>query len=296
MVFRTDAQRETFLGLLGEVSETYQIEIHAYCLLSNQYHLLIRTPKSNLSESMRQLNSAYTQRYNASARNKGRLFRDRFKAVLIDPEHYIARVGRYIHLLPKSTHKTKALATYAWSSYPACAGKTKAPAWLHRTKVLNVAEKRLSAKQYMHFVEMESDKELAAFYGKKTLRSVLGSDDFIKAAKAGRLNNSRKRGVSVAKSPSLRTIMQVVAKKFGVEYKMLFQEMRGRAGGNTPRTVAMVIARTPGGYSLKAIAEALKVGDISTVSAATKRTKSRLAESAKLRRQVATIKSELFKT
>jgi len=55
-IFNTDDQRHYFLALLGEVYTRYQAEMHAYCLMGNHYHLLIRTPEANLQRVMRHVN------------------------------------------------------------------------------------------------------------------------------------------------------------------------------------------------------------------------------------------------
>ena len=63
-IYRYDADRELFLEVLSGIVERFNWVIHAYCLMSNQYHLLIKTPDGNLSKGMRQLNGVYTQRFN----------------------------------------------------------------------------------------------------------------------------------------------------------------------------------------------------------------------------------------
>ena len=62
-LYRTDTDRRRFLGLVGELPERFGLEIHAFVLMDNHYHLLIETPKPNLSLGMRQLNGRYTQAY-----------------------------------------------------------------------------------------------------------------------------------------------------------------------------------------------------------------------------------------
>jgi REP element-mobilizing transposase RayT len=63
-IYLDDEDRESFLVVLAQVCERFNWVVHAYCLMSNHYHLLIETPDSNLSLGMRQLNGVYTQRFN----------------------------------------------------------------------------------------------------------------------------------------------------------------------------------------------------------------------------------------
>jgi len=71
-VFFTDADRELFLSTLTGVVNRYHWICRAYCLMANHYHLLVETPKANLSIGMRQLNGIYTQSFNRRHNRVGR--------------------------------------------------------------------------------------------------------------------------------------------------------------------------------------------------------------------------------
>jgi len=58
-IFEDDEDRDTFLSTLGEVVERFNWVCHAYCLMTNHYHLVIETPNANLSRGMRQLNGVF---------------------------------------------------------------------------------------------------------------------------------------------------------------------------------------------------------------------------------------------
>ena len=60
-IFFTDEDRGTFLVILEKVCGRFNWLCHAYCLMSNHYHILVETPEANLSKDMRQLNGVYTQ-------------------------------------------------------------------------------------------------------------------------------------------------------------------------------------------------------------------------------------------
>ena len=65
-LFEGKKDYEAFIELLKDVVEDYKVNIAAYCLMTNDYDLLMQTPKGNISRSMRHLNGVYTQRYNRS--------------------------------------------------------------------------------------------------------------------------------------------------------------------------------------------------------------------------------------
>jgi hypothetical protein len=86
-----------FIDLLKDATESWDVRIAAYCLMANHYHLLIHTPKGNLSRCMRHINGVYTQRFNRSHGLNGQLFRGRFKSILVDGEDHLLELVRYIH-------------------------------------------------------------------------------------------------------------------------------------------------------------------------------------------------------
>jgi len=83
-IYFNNSDRESFIKVLQESSELWNIRIAAYCLMSNHYHLLVQTPEGNLSCGMRYINGVYTQRFNRSHKKEGKLFRGRYKAVLVE--------------------------------------------------------------------------------------------------------------------------------------------------------------------------------------------------------------------
>ena len=99
-IFSTDADRSAFLDLLGRSLDIYETEILAYVLMSNHFHLLVKTPLGNLQEFMRHFNISYTGWYNRRHRRSGHLYQGRYHSFLIDADNYLKEVSRYIHLNP----------------------------------------------------------------------------------------------------------------------------------------------------------------------------------------------------
>jgi putative transposase len=64
LIYLQDDDFELFLQVLADVCERYNWVVHAYCLMSNHYHLLVETPDANLSQGMRQLNGVFKQSMN----------------------------------------------------------------------------------------------------------------------------------------------------------------------------------------------------------------------------------------
>ena len=139
LIYRTDRDRRTFLSAVEEAVEQHGLRLHGYCLMPNHYHLLVETPRGNLSRAIGWLQTAYSIRFNCRHRRSGHLFQGRFKAHLIEEDNYATTLLRYIHLNPVRPRDKQAaipeerrsmLEGYPWSSHLAYAGKAATPAWL----------------------------------------------------------------------------------------------------------------------------------------------------------------------
>ncbi|WP_240744921.1 transposase [Desulforhopalus sp. IMCC35007] len=135
-IFFTATDRETFLKVLQEASELWNMRISAYCLMPNHYHLFVQTPDGNLSRCMRHVNGVYTQRFNREHKKEGQLFRGRYKAVLVDEESYLLEVLRYIHRNPLKAGIVKSLDDFPWSSHKGYLSKAKKWSWLEKETLL----------------------------------------------------------------------------------------------------------------------------------------------------------------
>jgi putative transposase len=82
-IFRGDGDRLVFFEVLAGMWERFNWVIHAYCLMTNHYHLLVETPDGNLATGMREPNGVYTQRFNRIHRRVGHVFQGRYKAILV---------------------------------------------------------------------------------------------------------------------------------------------------------------------------------------------------------------------
>jgi len=125
-----EADRRSFFEILGKVVERRRWLCHAYCLMTNHYHLLLETPAGDLSQGMRDLNGVYTQRFNRRHDRVGHLFQGRFKAVLVQRDAHLAELSRYIVLNPVAAGLVVHPEEYPWSSYRAAIGAHSAPVWL----------------------------------------------------------------------------------------------------------------------------------------------------------------------
>ncbi len=97
------------------------VEIVAYCLMPNHFHLLIKQKKDNgISIFTSNIVNAYTKYFNTKHERTGPLFQGIFKAVYVETDEQLLHLTRYIHLNPvtSSLIKLDELKAYPWSSYP----------------------------------------------------------------------------------------------------------------------------------------------------------------------------------
>ena len=101
-IFNDDADRQEFLRTLGQVCLKTGWQVHAYCLMSNHFHLVIETPQANLCIGMKWFLGTYTQRFNRRHQHWGHLFGGRYKAQMIDGRApgYLRAACDYVHLNP----------------------------------------------------------------------------------------------------------------------------------------------------------------------------------------------------
>lgn len=183
-IFLEDRDRAHFVELIGLLLERYGIEVHAYCLMNNHYHLAVCTPLGNLSEGMKWLGQSYGTWFNRKHRRVGPLFQGRFKSLPVDANEWLWQLTFYIHLNPVRTKsfgldkrrnkdegmgvgdpptseevsaRLKVLRTYRWSSFRSYAGYASAPDWLQMSTVLDAAGKK-PRERHLRYRDMTKDQ------------------------------------------------------------------------------------------------------------------------------------------
>jgi REP element-mobilizing transposase RayT len=151
-VFADDVDRRTFLYLLGDLERRNGVEAHAYCLMGNHYHLLLRSATGQLSPAMQHLGAVFTRRANWRRGVDGPIFRSRFHSVRLEHDAHLTELLRYIHRNPLDVGWDRPLVDYPWSSHGAHAGRRRpAPPWLHTELVRELFGSRVAT--YQAFVD-----------------------------------------------------------------------------------------------------------------------------------------------
>jgi REP element-mobilizing transposase RayT len=130
-IFHDDEDRWRFLRVLESAVVRYAVRILASCLMGNHYHLILETPRANLSQAMQFVNGVFAQRSNRRHVTTGHAFEGPFRSLVIQRESYLTRAARYVVRNPVRACLTETAGDWPWSSYRATAGLELAPRWLY---------------------------------------------------------------------------------------------------------------------------------------------------------------------
>jgi putative transposase len=227
---KTDYKK--FRDYIEGTQEKYGCLLHAYVFMTNHYHMIIETPKPNISKVMHYINGSYTTYINKKRDRSGHLFQGRYKAILIDRDNYLLELSRYIHLNPVRAHVVEKPEEFINSSYASYIGNRKDDI-VHHDQILKMIskDKKTAPKLYREFVEkgigVGLENPLSKTYG----GSILGGKSFIKQA-LSRL----KEGVVSRKETSHRKLLEsayqsdvivdAVSAFFGVDNKEVLNDRK----------------------------------------------------------------------
>jgi putative transposase len=166
-IFHDAADRERFLKILSRTKERYGFLLHGYALMDNHYHLLMETPKANLSQIMQNINTSYTVYINRKYQRSGHLLQGRFKGIIVDKDRYLVALSRYIHLNPVRAKLVKDPLDYPWTSYRAFIHQRSENSLVDRGETLLYFSKRRNraVRAYRKFVEADEGRDENPFAG-----------------------------------------------------------------------------------------------------------------------------------
>jgi len=114
-IYHYDEDFTKFLEITQEANYEYHFFIYSFCLMSNHYHLLLKTSSPNLSTFMQKINSRYSIYYNNKYKRVGPLWQGRFKSWYVFDELYLKTLVKYIEYNPVKAGITKKIGEYKWA-------------------------------------------------------------------------------------------------------------------------------------------------------------------------------------
>jgi len=286
-IYKNDKQKQYFLSLLADTHGRFNAEWHAYCLMDDHYHLLLRTPDGNLQRIMRHINGLYTQYFNRSEGTDGPLFRGRYKAILVDAQSYWLALSCYIHRNPLEAKACRSLFQYRWSSYRAYIGAVTKPDWLNIDYTLRAIGKRKLHERYKAYVNKPLDEALVEFYQKKKISPILGDDQFKANALSGKAKTVDMPELATVRIlPTLDQIIAAVCQYYEVSETTIWLQTRGRGVINPARSVTMYLCQQVADMRLAEIADIFGLSSYASAGATIRQIKARRKLDKQLNRDI----------
>lgn len=118
-IFETDAAKQVFLETLLRTTHRFGWDLPAYAIMTNHFHLVVTTPRGNLSEGMHALQSAFANKHKVFRGSPGHVFQSRFGSAHCPAGPSVARKIDYVHLNPVrgGIVTLEELRDYPWTSY-----------------------------------------------------------------------------------------------------------------------------------------------------------------------------------
>ena len=173
LLFENDRHRSFFLKLLEKSSASYDVAIHAYCLMGNHVHLLVKDKQAALSGFMKTLDETYAEYFAKQTGHVGHVLQGRFWSEPIECDRYYLATLRYIHANPEPAGICAAR-NYPWSSYQAYTGKESFVA-------TEFALELLGGREAFEIFQSEGGR-FARPFGASALRGHLTSDELARVA------------------------------------------------------------------------------------------------------------------
>jgi len=114
-IYHDSSDRRNFLSLLALAVHQFEWTCHAFCLMTNHYHLVLDTTRQNLSDGMQLLNGDYAQGFNGKYGRWGHVFGDRFWCRSFD-EDELEHVCLYVMENPVRAGLCKSITDWPWSA------------------------------------------------------------------------------------------------------------------------------------------------------------------------------------
>ena len=253
-LFRTDADRGDFVDRLSQLCLEGSLVVYAWSLLSNHFHLLVRTGRQPISRSMKKLLTGYVVNFNLRHKRSGHLFQNRYKSIICEEDPYLLELARYIHLNPVRAgmvRDVEQLRDYRWSGHSAIMGRVKQQ-WQDVNTILAYFGKgKKAVEKYEEFVkEGAVQGRRPELVGGGLLRSqggwsqvlslrrkgikvgsderILGGDEFIQRLMSEAEERERETLRLGRKVPDLQTLAKRITKGEAIEESELRSGMRTR--------------------------------------------------------------------
>jgi putative transposase len=118
VVFQKDKDYEAFVNLMKEAKIRYAVNIFAYCLMPNHFHLVVMPHRSeDLSKWMQWLLTSHVRRFHKHYGTSGHIWQGRYKSFLIQKDGHLLTVLKYVESNPLRAGLVNSANNWLWSSH-----------------------------------------------------------------------------------------------------------------------------------------------------------------------------------
>jgi putative transposase len=291
-----DSDRERLLVDLARTVRRCCWSVYAFVVLSNHFHLVLKTPQPNLARGMQTFLSAYANSWSRRHRFSGHVFQGRYRTELVEDETYLWTVTRYVHLNPVRAGLAEHPSAWPWSSYPGYADRGRRLDWPAYDELLKSCAGEFGgtdpAQAYRRYVTAGLAEPLASPWSDAHHGWLLGSAAFVaRVRKLVRDDPPReqRRESRLTQSVGLEEIRKVVCRIYKVE----LSELNRRGSRHEARPAFAFLARRYTVATHTELAQVLGVCRPDSVPNLTKRFAKWLVERKEVRRRLEVLEREL---
>lgn len=291
-IFASDLDKKRFLSYLDAAHSAYTAVFHSYVLMDNHYHLILETPRANLSKIMHYINASYAAYFNSKYKRVGPLYQGRFKSIPVQQDGYLQYLSCYVHLNPVRAGIVELPEEYPHSSYSFFTGTNtkKSYKWLTTSYILSMFHKKPEAAKelYRRFVMSNIGKEREFIDLNMKNGWILGDDDFVETIK----------GVSGKKPldpevPLLKSLRR--SEELSLDKVKSVVEGCVESDDRLRRSLSIYLSRKYTQKTIKEIANFYGNTHYASVSQTWKRVEKRRGENREIERMLLRIESEIEK-
>lgn len=295
-IVRDDDDRRRLLDHLARAVDRCSWRVYAFVVLSNHFHLVLKTPRPNLARGMQAFLSAYANAWARRHHFCGHVFQGRYRTELIEDETYLWTVTRYVHLNPVRARLVEHPAAWPWSSYPGYAGAGRRLEWVAYDELLASWAGEFGGAdaegEYRRFVAAGLAEAPASPWSEARHGWVLGSAEFV--ARLGELVSGApprepRRESRQLRAAELSSVCDAVCQTYQVDRSTL----RRRGSRAEARAALAYVARLHSEATNEELAEMLGVTRADSVPNLTRRFASWVMEREDVRERLRRLEDRL---